>query len=866
MALDPAYFFYSDGTITLTNGSDIATGEFTAWDPAVLPFDFVFPNNGTDGMTVIKEVLAMDQIRLAQPWTGPTLTDVPYFMVRWTKHTDPKVYALRLSDYLARLKSIPENLEEVAGQINDDRQAIDAALTTITQAAADVEAGRSQVAANTATVTEAVPLVTEARDEAVAARDVAVSIVGAQSALWDTRSAAAAANIPTPVQYLRTAGYAVVGDGGDALYKRLGIGPGTPQAWHFQSADGAWWELAESSANVLMFGASPSKGAAQNQVCFQNALNFGRDAGIDVFVPAGDYELDPITVENVRLYGAGSQDVGYDTGTPSIDDMGRGGTQLRITHTTVPAVSLRWGSTLEGVTFYYPYQTKANFDANSHTPVIYPPTVHVDSNMVNVRIRNIGMVNAYIGVRVGDTSLNGQASGRVYIEGLLGYCIKTGVEIFEARDIVMMSNVVLSYAHWNGTEVGAPVTANTIAWWTYRNGAVVRANTVDGLFVDNCFFFCYRKGIEVSQSASSTLPSEASPGLLQFCVVSNTLFDGTPQMLHVTDGGWLTTAAFSNCVVTNLGASPFDNSGEYPESILFDSFIETDGRLLINNVYFSGAPGRFITVGGNSLSLLSVSNCDFFASHRAAGSLAAAAPAMIYIAPTPRKIRATFDNCTFDGTASNGVSYAVAIENAKAISINGGQMAAFVQPLYINVTDFLTVSGLTTTDTSGPNSVGFAGGFAGKVSLEANLDKPPNGYAFNRPYAVAKGFPGAIAPTGTVLTFGVEEADVTGALSAASGTFTCPTNGRYRVALQIAGTVAAGDTWRFDLQINGSPARSVLAPIATSGLQSLPLIEFEILGLAGQTFSILGSRFDGAGTFGVIGDDAFNRVSFELVP
>lgn len=146
MALDPSYAFYSEGTISLTNGSDIATGEFVAWDPAVLPFDFVVPNNGTNGLSVVEEVLAMDQIRLAAPWSGPTLTDVPYFMVRWVKHTDPKVYALRVSDYLTRLKAIPENLDEVAEQISADAAAVAAAVPTVTQAAADVATDREAAA------------------------------------------------------------------------------------------------------------------------------------------------------------------------------------------------------------------------------------------------------------------------------------------------------------------------------------------------------------------------------------------------------------------------------------------------------------------------------------------------------------------------------------------------------------------------------------------------------------------------------------------------------------------------------------------------------------------------------------------------
>jgi len=107
MALDPSYFFYSDGTITLTNGSDIATGDLVAWDPAVLPFDFVFPQDGTAGMAVIKEVLAVNQVRLAKPWAGPNLPNVPYFMVRWANHIDPRFYAIRVSEYLTRVRDMP---------------------------------------------------------------------------------------------------------------------------------------------------------------------------------------------------------------------------------------------------------------------------------------------------------------------------------------------------------------------------------------------------------------------------------------------------------------------------------------------------------------------------------------------------------------------------------------------------------------------------------------------------------------------------------------------------------------------------------------------------------------------------------------
>jgi hypothetical protein len=142
MALDPIDFFYSDGTITLTNGSDIAQGTFTAWDPAVLPYDLLFANDGQGGASAVKEVLSVNQLRLAKAWTGPTLTNVPYFILRWIKHTDPRIYGVRVSDYLTRLKAIPENLEEVAGEINADRQAVEAAMATLAAIETAVDADR----------------------------------------------------------------------------------------------------------------------------------------------------------------------------------------------------------------------------------------------------------------------------------------------------------------------------------------------------------------------------------------------------------------------------------------------------------------------------------------------------------------------------------------------------------------------------------------------------------------------------------------------------------------------------------------------------------------------------------------------------
>jgi hypothetical protein len=146
--MEPIDFFYSDGTITLTNSSDIATGTFTAWDPAVLPYDILFANDGQGGASVVAEVISTTEMRLAKAWSGPTLTGVPYFILRWIKHTDPRIYGVRVSDYLTRLKAIPDNLEETATQVSQDRQAVDASLVTLQQVKAEVDADRLAVAAD----------------------------------------------------------------------------------------------------------------------------------------------------------------------------------------------------------------------------------------------------------------------------------------------------------------------------------------------------------------------------------------------------------------------------------------------------------------------------------------------------------------------------------------------------------------------------------------------------------------------------------------------------------------------------------------------------------------------------------------------
>lgn len=64
------------------------------------------------------------------------------------------------------------------------------------------------------------------------------------------------AEIKEDVQYLRTAGYYTPGDGGGALYKRVATEPS--HAGKVQSADGAWWEIADKLISSAQFGVAHS--------------------------------------------------------------------------------------------------------------------------------------------------------------------------------------------------------------------------------------------------------------------------------------------------------------------------------------------------------------------------------------------------------------------------------------------------------------------------------------------------------------------------------------------------------------------------------------------------------------------------------
>lgn len=88
-------------------------------------------------------------------------------------------------------------------------------------------------------------LILQAANDAIAA----AAALGNQVHQYDTYAEAFASNIPAGVKGIRIHGYFTCGDGGGALYKKVGA---QPTHWgKGQSADGAWWEIVPENG-ILM--------------------------------------------------------------------------------------------------------------------------------------------------------------------------------------------------------------------------------------------------------------------------------------------------------------------------------------------------------------------------------------------------------------------------------------------------------------------------------------------------------------------------------------------------------------------------------------------------------------------------------------
>jgi len=93
------------------------------------------------------------------------------------------------------------------------------------------------------------------------------------------RSTAIAASIPISVNTIVLNGYTSANDGGSGVYNRLLATPSPVKAWHFQSADGAWWQLNTNIIYPRQVGAALD-GVTDDTVAIQAWLDYSSTFGV----------------------------------------------------------------------------------------------------------------------------------------------------------------------------------------------------------------------------------------------------------------------------------------------------------------------------------------------------------------------------------------------------------------------------------------------------------------------------------------------------------------------------------------------------------------------------------------------------------
>ncbi|MBE0561840.1 MAG: hypothetical protein IH622_13640 [Ochrobactrum anthropi] len=110
-----------------------------------------------------------------------------------------------------------------------------------------------------------------------------ISAINAKMGSYDTKTAAAAAQIDATINSIIIFGYAAVGDGGLSRYKRVGSEPS--HSGKLQSSDGAWWELAVDEVTPYMFGAKGDL-VADDTAAFNNCFAFFKVKNCSCRVPS----------------------------------------------------------------------------------------------------------------------------------------------------------------------------------------------------------------------------------------------------------------------------------------------------------------------------------------------------------------------------------------------------------------------------------------------------------------------------------------------------------------------------------------------------------------------------------------------------
>lgn len=215
--------------------------------------------------------------------------------------------------------------------------------------------------------------------------------------VFATKTAAMAYEPDVAPDYLRIEGYSAAGDGGAALYKKIST-PSPAKAWHFQSADDTWWELAETEVLFYQLGAV-GDGVADDYPAVLATVEYAKQTGAVVTCGDGAFKIDmsvalraSIVLEHMTIRGCGAN-LWESTASPTTD-----GTWFLIVGTVASPFSLRNRVDFSDVTFFWPEQV------DPASLIAYPYAINSVSPIF-CRLHDIVIINAYHGINI--TTPNG---------------------------------------------------------------------------------------------------------------------------------------------------------------------------------------------------------------------------------------------------------------------------------------------------------------------------------------------------------------------------------------------------------------------------------------------------------------------------
>jgi hypothetical protein len=231
------------------------------------------------------------------------------------------------------------------------------------------------------------------------------------------------------------------------------------------------------------------------------------------------------------------------------------------------------GTSISGLTFYYPNQT------NTNPPIAYPATIQMASEMYihDHRIENCFVVNAYDFVSASGTY------GRLTVKDIHGWCLHNFAKIDDAWDTCHVENVNLNPGFWWIFEGGDPLTSLSYAYSKANmTGVILGYNcsiTIHNYLQTGGYYgFRFNTGIRIA---------EATYGMF-----SNISFDSVETPLYITDISASMGLQFTNlmCVAS---LDDIVITANDPEAIVHITNYDSTGSRSYNIIH-AGNCGLFI--------------------------------------------------------------------------------------------------------------------------------------------------------------------------------------------------------------------------------------------------------------------------------